>query len=188
MTHPAGGRGDYQRIFPVGGDGQTAARPTAATADPGRAGRPGARRALMRSGWKRGWILLAAWAILIGALAGRGPGVSQQADRGRGRVRARRRDGHDCPGRGRCGRQVRRAAAGRRQQAGRHRHHRPRSTSPARSRTAIRSLVAGGSETVSVPHFQSLPFDPINDFEPVIRSHDRAGRILRTGRQPLEDA
>ncbi len=30
-------------------------------------------------------------------------------------------------------------------------------------------LVAGGSETVSVPHFKSLPFNPINDFDPVIR-------------------
>ena len=52
----------------------------------------------MRSGWKRGWILLAAWAILLGALAGRGAGVSQQADRGGCRGRARRRNGHDCAG------------------------------------------------------------------------------------------
>jgi tripartite-type tricarboxylate transporter receptor subunit TctC len=29
--------------------------------------------------------------------------------------------------------------------------------------------VAGGSETVAVPHFRSVPYDPINDFEPVIR-------------------
>jgi hypothetical protein len=26
VTHLAGGKGDYQRIFPVGGDGQTAGR------------------------------------------------------------------------------------------------------------------------------------------------------------------
>ena len=30
-------------------------------------------------------------------------------------------------------------------------------------------LVAGGSETISVPHFKKLPYDPINDFVPVIR-------------------
>jgi tripartite-type tricarboxylate transporter receptor subunit TctC len=30
-------------------------------------------------------------------------------------------------------------------------------------------LVAGGSETVSVPHFKSLPFNPIVDFQPIIR-------------------
>jgi tripartite-type tricarboxylate transporter receptor subunit TctC len=30
-------------------------------------------------------------------------------------------------------------------------------------------LVAGGSETVSVPHFKKLPFSPVNDFDPVIR-------------------
>jgi len=30
-------------------------------------------------------------------------------------------------------------------------------------------LVAGGSETVSTPHFRSIPFSPVDDFEPVIR-------------------
>ncbi|MFH0825851.1 MAG: tripartite tricarboxylate transporter substrate binding protein [Pseudomonadota bacterium] len=30
-------------------------------------------------------------------------------------------------------------------------------------------LVAGGSETVVVPHFKSLPFNPITDFDPIIR-------------------
>jgi len=30
-------------------------------------------------------------------------------------------------------------------------------------------LVAGGSETVSTPHFKSIPFSPVDDFEPVIR-------------------
>jgi tripartite-type tricarboxylate transporter receptor subunit TctC len=30
-------------------------------------------------------------------------------------------------------------------------------------------LVAGGSETVAVPHFKELPFKPVDDFEPVIR-------------------
>ena len=30
-------------------------------------------------------------------------------------------------------------------------------------------LVAGGSETVSTPHFKELPFSPVDDFEPVIR-------------------
>lgn len=30
-------------------------------------------------------------------------------------------------------------------------------------------LVAGGSETISVPHFKKLPYDAINDFVPVIR-------------------
>lgn len=30
-------------------------------------------------------------------------------------------------------------------------------------------LIAGGSETVSVGHFKKLPYDPINDFEPIIR-------------------
>lgn len=30
-------------------------------------------------------------------------------------------------------------------------------------------LVAGGSETVSTPHFRAIPFSPVDDFEPVIR-------------------
>jgi len=30
-------------------------------------------------------------------------------------------------------------------------------------------LVAGGSETITVPHFKSLPYSPINDFVPVMR-------------------
>lgn len=30
-------------------------------------------------------------------------------------------------------------------------------------------LVAGGSETVSTPHFKEIPFSPVDDFEPVIR-------------------
>lgn len=30
-------------------------------------------------------------------------------------------------------------------------------------------LVAGGSETISVPHFKKLPYDALNDFIPVIR-------------------
>jgi len=30
-------------------------------------------------------------------------------------------------------------------------------------------LVAGGSETVSTPHFRSIPFSPVDDFEPIIR-------------------
>jgi tripartite-type tricarboxylate transporter receptor subunit TctC len=30
-------------------------------------------------------------------------------------------------------------------------------------------LVAGGSETVALPHFKSLPYNPIDDFEPIIR-------------------
>ena len=42
-------------------------------------------------------------------------------------------------------------------------------------------LVAGGSETVSVPHFKSLPFDPITDFDPVIRIMvERIGFYVRT--------
>ena len=30
-------------------------------------------------------------------------------------------------------------------------------------------LVAGGSETVAVPHYKKLAFDPINDFDPLMR-------------------
>jgi tripartite-type tricarboxylate transporter receptor subunit TctC len=30
-------------------------------------------------------------------------------------------------------------------------------------------LVAGGSETVSTPHFRTIPFSPVDDFEPIIR-------------------
>lgn len=42
-------------------------------------------------------------------------------------------------------------------------------------------LVAGGSETVSVPHFKSLPFNPITDFDPVIRIMvERIGFYVRT--------
>jgi tripartite-type tricarboxylate transporter receptor subunit TctC len=42
-------------------------------------------------------------------------------------------------------------------------------------------LVAGGSETVSVPHFKSLPFNPINDFDPIIRLMiERVGFYVKT--------
>lgn len=42
-------------------------------------------------------------------------------------------------------------------------------------------LVAGGSETVSVPHFKNLPFNPIIDFDPVIRIMvERIGFYVRT--------
>ena len=42
-------------------------------------------------------------------------------------------------------------------------------------------LVAGGSETVSVPHFKELPFNPITDFDPVIRLMvERVGFYVRT--------
>lgn len=42
-------------------------------------------------------------------------------------------------------------------------------------------LVAGGSETVSVPHFKTLPFNPIVDFDPVIRIMvERIGFYVRT--------
>jgi tripartite-type tricarboxylate transporter receptor subunit TctC len=30
-------------------------------------------------------------------------------------------------------------------------------------------LVAGGSETVSTPHYRQIPFSPVDDFEPIIR-------------------
>ena len=42
-------------------------------------------------------------------------------------------------------------------------------------------LVAGGSETVSVPHFKKLPYDAIHDFVPVIRFMiERVGFYVRT--------
>jgi len=42
-------------------------------------------------------------------------------------------------------------------------------------------VVAGGSETVSVPHFKSLPFNPITDFDPVIRLMvERIGFYVKT--------
>jgi len=42
-------------------------------------------------------------------------------------------------------------------------------------------LVAGGSETVSVPNFKSLPFNPITDFDPIIRLMiERIGFYVRT--------
>ena len=42
-------------------------------------------------------------------------------------------------------------------------------------------LVAGGSETISVPHFKSLPYDAINDFVPIIRLMiERVGFYVRT--------
>jgi tripartite-type tricarboxylate transporter receptor subunit TctC len=41
-------------------------------------------------------------------------------------------------------------------------------------------LVAGGSETISVPHFKSLPYDAINDFLPIIRLMiERVGFYVR---------
>ena len=42
-------------------------------------------------------------------------------------------------------------------------------------------LVAGGSETVSIPHFKSLSYNPIEDFIPVIRFMiERIGFYVRT--------
>lgn len=42
-------------------------------------------------------------------------------------------------------------------------------------------LVAGGSETVSVPHFKKLPYDAIHDFVPIIRFMiERVGFYVRT--------
>ena len=42
-------------------------------------------------------------------------------------------------------------------------------------------LVAGGSETISVPHFKKLPYDTINDFIPVIRLMiERVGFYVKT--------
>jgi tripartite-type tricarboxylate transporter receptor subunit TctC len=42
-------------------------------------------------------------------------------------------------------------------------------------------LVAGGSETISVPHFKTLPYDAINDFVPIIRLMiERVGFYVRT--------
>lgn len=41
--------------------------------------------------------------------------------------------------------------------------------------------VAGGSETVAVPHFRKLPYDPLNDFTPIIRFIiERVGFYVRT--------
>ncbi len=41
--------------------------------------------------------------------------------------------------------------------------------------------VAGGSETVAVPHFRKLPYDALNDFEPIIRFIiERVGFYVRT--------
>ena len=42
-------------------------------------------------------------------------------------------------------------------------------------------LVAGGSETITVPHFRSLPYDAINDFVPIIRFMiERVGFYVKT--------
>lgn len=42
-------------------------------------------------------------------------------------------------------------------------------------------LVAGGSETITVPHFKSLPYDAINDFVPIIRFMiERVGFYVKT--------
>jgi tripartite-type tricarboxylate transporter receptor subunit TctC len=42
-------------------------------------------------------------------------------------------------------------------------------------------LVAGGSETISVPHFKKLPYDTLNDFVPVIRLMiERVGFYVKT--------
>ena len=42
-------------------------------------------------------------------------------------------------------------------------------------------LVAGGSETVSIPHFKTLSYNPIEDFIPVIRFMiERIGFYVRT--------
>jgi tripartite-type tricarboxylate transporter receptor subunit TctC len=42
-------------------------------------------------------------------------------------------------------------------------------------------LVAGGSETVSLPHFKSMPYNPVDDFEPIIRiTIERIGFYVKT--------
>jgi tripartite-type tricarboxylate transporter receptor subunit TctC len=42
-------------------------------------------------------------------------------------------------------------------------------------------LVAGGSETVALPHFKSLPYSPIDDFEPIMRiTVERFGFYVKT--------
>ena len=122
----------------------------------------------MRSGWKRGWILLAAWAILFGAL----PVVAQEYPSKPIEVVV-----GAAPGGGTD--MIARAVA----------DVAPKYVGQplvvvnkvgaamviaaqyvATSKPDGYTLnVAGGSETVAVPHFRSVPYDPINDFEPIIR-------------------
>ena len=122
----------------------------------------------MRSGWKRGWILLAAWAILLGALpagaqdypskpievvVGAAPGGGTDMIARAVADVAPKYVGQPLVVVNKVGAAMTIAA------------QYVASAKP----DGYTLNVAGGSETVAVPHFRSLPFDPINDFEPIIR-------------------
>ena len=122
----------------------------------------------MRSGCKRGWILLAAWAILIGAspvgaqeypskpievVVGAAPGGGTDMIARAVADVAPKYVGQPLVVVNKVGAAMTIAA------------QYVASAKP----DGYTLNVAGGSETVAVPHFRSLPFDPLNDFEPVIR-------------------
>jgi tripartite-type tricarboxylate transporter receptor subunit TctC len=148
--------------------------------NPGCTGRYRAKRNLRYSRWNYGCILAAAWVILLGALpvgAQEWPTKSIEVVVGY------------APGGGTD--MVSRAIA---DVAAKYLgqplvvNNKPGATGIIGSQYVFNSkpdgytlLVAGGSETVSVPHFKSLPFSPINDFDPVIRLMvERIGFYVRT--------
>ena len=150
------------------------------TGSPGRAGEPRPRRARMHSRWNYGWILAVACTVLFGTLpvgAQEYPGKPIEVVVG------------FAPGGGTdmVARAISDVAA---KYLGQPLvvNNKPGATGIIGSQYVYNSkpdgytlLVAGGSETVSVPHFKSLPFNPINDFDPVIRLMvERVGFYVRT--------
>jgi tripartite-type tricarboxylate transporter receptor subunit TctC len=122
----------------------------------------------MRKEWKRGWILLAAWAVLLGAwpagaqeypnkpievVVGAAPGGGTDMIARAVADVAPKYVGQPLVVVNKVGAAMVIAAQ-----------------YVATSKPDGYTLnVAGGSETVAVPHFRSVPYDPINDFEPIIR-------------------
>jgi tripartite-type tricarboxylate transporter receptor subunit TctC len=144
------------------------------------AGQPSARRAIMRSRWHCGWILAVACTILFGGL----PVGAQEYPTKPIEVVVGYPPGGGTDMISRAISDVAAKYMGQPLVV----NNKPGATGIIGSQYVYSSkpdgytlLVAGGSETVSVPHFKSLPFSPINDFDPIIRLMiERIGFYVRT--------